>query len=277
LDANAQNYYAAMVHCNVKDVGGNLVAGGTESDVDGWNGYAQVVLTFTGVPGATYTVTGFHSAVAIMDDYIDDGTLGPRYQNQWVYYDPYNFGLYEGAPAQYSGSYEWFGPGPEQRRLPSRIHTGNTTDTQIRYYTQSELQALITNAQAILSPHCDVVFSQVLVPTYTNQSFFNSLRVTAFLQYPLGVPPPPDIDSVADEPQADTLINQTDRPIRLFATFYPTMYGFTAGTQESVLTHEGIHHYTGWDDITVANRLNITPVGYGTQFISDWVQRGCVN
>jgi len=130
LDANAQNYYSAMVHCTVKDADGNLAASGTDSDVDGWNGYIQVVLTFTGVPGATYTATASHSAVAIMDDYIDDGTLGPRFQNQWVYYDPYNFGLYEGTPAQYDGSYEWFGPGPEQRRLPSTIHTGNTTATK---------------------------------------------------------------------------------------------------------------------------------------------------
>lgn len=87
----------------------------------------MAVTVFAGVPGTTYTATGMHSATAIMDDYIDDGTLGPRFQNQWVYYDYYNFGLYEGAPAQYEGSYEWFGPGPEQRRLSSVIHTGNTT------------------------------------------------------------------------------------------------------------------------------------------------------
>src|ERR1700734_1324550 len=49
---------------------------------------------------------------------------------------------------------------------------------------------------------------------------------------------------------AATLISQPGRPIELFPNFYPTSAGFPAGFQESILIHEGVHHYTGWLDFS---------------------------
>jgi len=282
LDATLQGTYQALVSCSVMDTDGNVVASGTAGDPDGEQGYAQAVLTFLGIPGTTYTARGHHGAIAIfIDDNPDDYTKNVYDYN--YYYDPYNFSSFEGAPIEYPVYNDWYGPGPTQTvKLPS-IHVGSTTDNKIRYYTQSELQALIANAQAILSPHCDAVFAQVIVPTYTNANFFNSLRVTAFLQYPPGAPNIPE----SDGRDADTQVDQPGRPIELFPNFYPTKYGFPAGFQESVLTHEGVHHYTGWLDFHDPNNP-LTP-DFQTQFYSSgyrntsggsgdfstWITAGC--
>jgi hypothetical protein len=203
------------------------------------------------------------------------------------YDDMYGFSFYNDNPQTFDGVFDLESPGPETETESNRITAANTVAAAIRYYTQSELQGLIFNAQAILNPRCDTVFSQIIVPTYTNQNFFNSLLLTAFPQYPKGVAAPPPYLWVLDEPVADTQINEPGRPIRLFANFYPTASPFPAGYQESILTHEGIHHYTGWLDFHDPSRPQIPDfinqfysAGYrntsGTsEDFSDWIRAGC--
>jgi len=60
LDAEAQAYYEAIVNCSVVDPNGNAVAVGQYVDHNNQQGFPQVVLTFTGVTGTTYTATGVH-------------------------------------------------------------------------------------------------------------------------------------------------------------------------------------------------------------------------
>jgi hypothetical protein len=73
-------------------------------------------------------------------------------------------------------------------------------------------------------PHCDAIFANV-IPSYNNNGFFASLQGTQITQYPKGSTLPPDIN-ILNEPDADTLVKQAGRPIRVFANFYPTAAGF---------------------------------------------------
>jgi hypothetical protein len=175
----------------------------------------------------------------------------------------------------YPDTYDWFGPGPPEGSSTSSVRTGDTTASQIRYYTPTELSQLITSAQSLFSTHCDAVFTTVIGSSYTKINFFESLLATSIIQYPNA--PPTDPPPYSPSTVADTQTNQNGRPIRIFRPFYPTKYGFPAGYQESVLTHEGIHHYTGWDDSTVTSNFGITPGSYGTEYISNWIAQGCVN
>jgi hypothetical protein len=269
-DNYVAEYYQVKVDCVVKDSNNNVVASEAGSD-DSGQGYVQLVVSFTGVPGETYTATSSHSVFEIYEvEYYNDGDPQPIFLG---YDDMYDFGFYSEDPQTYDDYFEWDSPGPETVTRSRLQRAGITQAVRIRYYTQSELNSLIFSAQSLFSSHCDAVFASVIGSSYTNNNFFSQLLLTAFIQYPPGAPNIPE----SDGRDADTLIDQPGRPIELFPNFYPTASGFPAGFQESILTHEGVHHYTGWDDTTVANNFNITPVGYGTQFISDWIKRGCVN
>jgi hypothetical protein len=219
----------------------NEIAFGTATDSVG-TGYAQVVLTFAGVPGTTYEVVGKHWETAL----IRQNFNVPGLPRGFEFDDVFNFQSLEGETQPFPDSYDWFGPGPETPSGISKINLGYTKTSQIRYYTQGELSALITSAQSLLSSHCDAIFASVIGSSYNNVNFFESLRATSFIQYPPGAPNIPSHGSA----DAATLINQPGRPIELFPNFYPTAAGFPAGFQESILTHEGVHHYTGWLDFS---------------------------
>lgn len=130
LDYDTQAYYAAEVNCSVMDSNGNRVAYGSYYDMSGQQGYAQVVLTFTTIPGTTYTATGSHYGEMLLGDYTEPQPQQPPY---FAFYDYYNFSSFEGGvPQTYEGSYDWYGPGPEQKIRPSKIHTGNTNSNNAR-------------------------------------------------------------------------------------------------------------------------------------------------
>jgi hypothetical protein len=117
LDSSVQAYYWALVNCFVRDSNGNQIASGSAEDQYGFQGYAQVVLTFNGVPGMTYTAIGTHGGVAQLGDYAEPPPPAHAY---YEYIDEYNFTHFAEAPQTYIDSYEWYGPGPE---TPTRVPT----------------------------------------------------------------------------------------------------------------------------------------------------------
>ena len=268
LDANAQSYYAAMVSCDVVDSLGNYVASGSGSDPFDVMGFAQTVISFPGIPGATYIAMGSHSAILILQDYFSDLELGPEQPASWIYYDAFNFGYYQGIPLQYPNSFEWFGPGPEQYRTSAVVLVGQTISKAIRYYTQGELTNLIVGAQQNLPSNCDAVFTNVMGSIYNNASFFASLFATTFIQYPPGSQI--SLTSVT----ASTAINQPGRPITLYPDFYPWGIVLPPNFQGAVLTHEQIHRFMGWTDTMVQTAFGLPATNY-TENITDFLLRGC--
>jgi hypothetical protein len=273
LDGALDGNYYSQVTCSVTDQNGTVVASGSAADVDGDIGYAQAVLTFSGTPGSTYTATGFHHAYAV---------LVTLQFLKTVYEDPYNFSSFEsGGIQEYPDYYDWYGPGPEEQTKIASIRLGETTATQIRYYTPTELSQLITSAQSLFSPHCDAVFTTVIGSSYTNVNFFESLRATSFIQYPPGAPNIPPTNGA----DAATLVSQPGRPIELFPNFYPTKYGFDfPAFQQFVLIHEGVHHYTGWYDFSSQGspdfQTQFYTSGYrnttgGSEDFTVWLNAGC--
>jgi len=114
-------YYAARVTCVVVDSSGNTLPSGAYSDDGDVNGYADVILTFTGVPGATYTATGGHTAGLTVPF---DAPIG---QPQGLNFDPLNFYNYVESPTQtFQDGYDWLGPGPEVTTRLKTLHIGNT-------------------------------------------------------------------------------------------------------------------------------------------------------
>jgi hypothetical protein len=112
--------YEADVQCTVTDAAFNVKA--QQSAIDhGGQGYAQVVLTFTGQAGTNYIATSTHQAIANITD-LPDGH-GPTY-----YEDYYNYSSFEQAgDITYPFSYEWYGPGPDVQIRNKNIRVGNTT------------------------------------------------------------------------------------------------------------------------------------------------------
>ena len=259
----------------MNDSAGNRVATGSASDdPDALTGSAEVVLTFAGSPGVTYTANGGHFAIPLfMEAAIDPPQAGPT---NYLSDDIYNFEGVSASPIPVADYYDWFGPGPDTSTKQKVIKTGNTSAKAIRYYTLNELSGLVTDAQSFFPTGCDAAFKRVLSPymTYTKNAFFSSLFATTYLQYPPGVAQPADMQDADDD--ADTEINVNGRPIRLFANFYPTKYGFPANFQSSILIHEGLHHFTGWTDTTLTSRFNLTPTQTGgTGYVSEWILGGC--
>ena len=279
VDESIQYYYNATILCRVNDSTGKLIAAGGKTDTGGQQGAAFAVVSFTGTPGETYTVTGVHSAQFTISHVVNDLPSNDPYEE---YTDEQNFSYYESLPTQtYISNYTWTGPGPPVQERSGTVRVGQTTASAIRYYTLSELTGLITAAQGSLASRCNTVFTQAIGPSYTNAAFFSSLHATTFLQYPLGAPNTPSHGSA----DADTLITQSGRPIRLFPNFYPTKVGLLAGFQSSVLIHEGVHHFTGWldfsDGSTTPNFIAVfQPYGYRntsgtTGDFSNWILAGC--
>jgi hypothetical protein len=251
FDGALDGSYEAEVVCTVTDQNGTVVAHGDNADIDGV-GYTEVVLTFSGTPGSTYTATSIHHSIAVLVE---------QQQLKTLYEDPFNLSnAYQSeASEDYPNYNDWFGPGPEQQTHTVSIREGETFASKIRYYTPTELSQIITSAQSLFSPHCDAVFASVIGSSYTNINFFESLRDTSIIQYPPGAPNIPPTNGA----DAATLINQPGRPIELFPNFYPTTAGFPAGFQEFILIHEGLHHYTGWYDFPSPGVLD-----FETQFFS---------
>jgi hypothetical protein len=111
----------------VRDSNNNIVASGVGSDDTG-QGYVQVVVSFTGVPGETYTATSVHSLFEIYTvECYNDGDPQPIFLG---YDDMYNFGFFSGDQGLYEGSYEWDGPGPETFTRSRHEVAGETVDTK---------------------------------------------------------------------------------------------------------------------------------------------------
>ena len=115
LDGN----YEAQVVCTVTDQNGTQIANGDAADIDDV-GYAQVVLTFSGTPGSTYTARGIHHAIAVL---VEQQFL------KTVYEDPYNFSSFESGGGEiYPNYYDWYGPGPEEETNIASMRVGETED-----------------------------------------------------------------------------------------------------------------------------------------------------
>jgi hypothetical protein len=270
-DDYSAEYYQVKADCVVKDSNNNIVASGAASD-DSGQGYVQLVVSFTGVPGETYTATSAHSVFEIYEvEYYNDGDPQPIFLG---YDDMYDFGFYSDNPQTYDDYFEWDSPGPETATRSRLQRTGSTRAVRIRYYTLDELSEFITDAQNAFSSHCDTVFASVIVPTYTNANFFNQLRVTDILQFPAGAPNIPTHVFGAD---ADTQTDVAGRPIRLFPNFFTLT---SRSYQEFVIIHEGVHHYTGWDDPTVFTNFysyGLRNLTGATSDFTDWIQNGCLS
>ncbi len=115
LDGN----YEAQVVCTVTDQNGTQIANGDAADIDDV-GYAQVVLTFSGTPGSTYTARGIHHAIAVL---VEQQFL------KTVYEGPYNFSSFESGGGEiYPNYYDWYGPGPEEETNIASMRVGETED-----------------------------------------------------------------------------------------------------------------------------------------------------
>ena len=129
---------------------------------------------------------------------------------------------------------------------------------------------------------CDSAFSKVIGSGYTKAAFFQSLLNTTISQYPFGAPNMPTDDGpVLNLPFADTQTTLPGRPIRLFPNFYGAPGHYTSDLfREAVVTHEGIHHFTGWLDATVFTNFYSSglrnPDGT-TNDITLWIQAKCPN
>jgi hypothetical protein len=62
LDSAAWGYYIASVGCVVTDGGGNTIVSGGNTDIDGELGYAQIVVSFQGIPGDPTVEANFASS-----------------------------------------------------------------------------------------------------------------------------------------------------------------------------------------------------------------------
>lgn len=132
---------------------------------------------------------------------------------------------------------------------------------------QVNVKKLVADAKTQLSAKCDQKFSQV-IPGYSRDNFFTSLGSQTFLQYPyrfFGMPHDGDpADAITDANGINLL---------------PNFYGRDHTTQGFVITHEGIHTFTKWDDATVfANFKNygLTNPSGNTNDITVWIQGGCL-
>lgn len=108
LDAPAQAFYHAIVECKVKDSNGKEIISGQSTDKNGTQGYAQVVLTFMGIPGTTYTATASHALEVILQTRTESFS---ELSAKPIDYDPFSFGNLEKLHETYQGMYEWFGTG----------------------------------------------------------------------------------------------------------------------------------------------------------------------
>lgn len=96
-------YYQVKADCVVKDSNNNVLASAAGSD-DSGQGYVQLVVSFTGTPGETYTATSAHSVFEIYEvDYYNDGDPQPIFLG---YDDMYDFGFYSDNPQTYDGYFE---------------------------------------------------------------------------------------------------------------------------------------------------------------------------
>ncbi len=112
IDADVQAFYEAEVECKVKDSNGKEVATGLYLDKNGVQGYAQVVLTFKGVPGTTYKATGGHMIETIFSS--GEPSLGQP--SERLYYDPFDFSRLDADHERYAILYEWVGHGLDLQR-----------------------------------------------------------------------------------------------------------------------------------------------------------------
>jgi hypothetical protein len=110
--------YKPSVQCALYDASGSKVA--SQGYTPSYNApYAEVVLTYVGKPGVTYTAIGSHIAICNITDLPQGG--GPVY-----YDDPYNFEYFSQENETYLNYYEWQGPGPDTESRSKNIKTGNT-------------------------------------------------------------------------------------------------------------------------------------------------------
>ncbi len=124
LDGDSEAYYRAVVYCVVNDTNGNSIAGNRNTDTGGLNGYAQVVLTFQGVPGTTYFAEGMHSGQAYVHYYT---YTSPYYVDHYNFYAlDFEFSA-DGSTPDTSWD-EWFGQGPPRRVVSTNFTGGATFD-----------------------------------------------------------------------------------------------------------------------------------------------------
>jgi hypothetical protein len=123
LDGTASEFYGAQVECTVKDGNRNQIAQRGYDDTFG-EGYAQVVLTFQGVPGNVYFATGSHLAFTILSRDEDEGHPTGYYDD---YYNLEQISeLVETNYDYYPGLFSFTGPGPETDTRQHTITIANT-------------------------------------------------------------------------------------------------------------------------------------------------------
>jgi len=106
------------------------------------------VLTFTGVPGATYIATGRHRAIPYVPDYNNDGYLVPDCSID--YFNFSSFAASESGTPPYDDSYEWYGPGPELMRRARPISIGSTTALGTVFIKPDHLQVVYDHTTPIV-------------------------------------------------------------------------------------------------------------------------------
>ncbi|HTC75160.1 MAG TPA: hypothetical protein VK684_06265 [Edaphobacter sp.] len=160
-------YYKVMVSCTVEDSNNNIVAAGGGSD-DSGQGYVQAVVTFTGVPGETYTAMSAHSLFEIYTiEYYEDP---PQPIRLHYYDDVYDFGFYADNPSTFDGSFSLESPGPETATVSEMQHTANTV---VKKKYQNCPTSIVADPDTSLIP-----FLQAYVPTYlTGMGLIASMQV----------------------------------------------------------------------------------------------------
>ena len=124
VDGDVETYYISKVACTVHDQNGNVITSGTGTGSP-TQGPALVVLTFTGVPGTTYTATGAHSVMSVIVEHI----VIQHQPTQTGYDDEFNFSSFSEDPQTYDDNFDWEGPGPETITVINTYRVGNTTAT----------------------------------------------------------------------------------------------------------------------------------------------------
>ncbi|HEX3968047.1 MAG TPA: hypothetical protein VHW70_08785 [Edaphobacter sp.] len=151
VDNLAAEYYEAMVSCVVEDSNNNIVASGGGTD-DSGQGYVQVVLTFTGVPGETYTAMSAHSLFEIYTAEFFPDPDDPQPIRLHYYDDVYDFSSYADNPQTYDDFFELDSPGPETETVSSIQHAANSVATkswtcfaQLKYRAVKKLGITVAN------------------------------------------------------------------------------------------------------------------------------------
>jgi hypothetical protein len=242
-DSGVQGYYIASVVCNVYDQNNNLIAEGSYMDTP-QQGYAQVVLTFTGVPGNTYTAIGHHQVRTIVEDVIDSP---PHQPSQAEYFDEFNFESFEGDPQIYPDDYDWDGPGPELDTIVRLIGTGETTETATdpQIPTASRIISTISSQAQSGCPAGYAGWNRSVLKIMTDQNGSDITTANQSLTEGVTISARNDLN-LSTQPQTLTAttngVGQFTDTLAFCSQFCPASTGETDATQVIGLTYQGQQH-----------------------------------